>query len=194
LQNELILKQPLHFSYLPAYCNFVSTKHLNDFVISQITLSKAMQLPLSTFFTQLKEEALFELALTATLPLLQHLAHNKADGYVNNLVEESRTYYVTFLGVYEFSAPDISQMLYIQKKGLTDLLPKYTSSVTLLISIIGELDILFATIEDTIKKKVLLANTDTKGHPDNFLQNINDTSPGIIYLQCGTTYNNICKQ
>jgi len=141
-----------------------------------------MQLPLSTFFTQLKEEALFELALTATLPLLQHLAHNKADGYVNNLVEESRTYYVTFLGVYEFSAPDISQMLYIQKKGLTDLLPKYTSSVTLLISIIGELDILFATIEDTIKKKVLLANTDTKGHPDNFLQNINDTSPGIIYL------------
>jgi PAS domain S-box-containing protein len=168
--------------YLPSYASYVLEQQLAEFVRFQIKLSRDIEVPLLKLLDKLTEEQLVQLATQGATELLNCLKENNAENFIKESTERWRTNQLPQVNMYDVMAEDITLITYVRKQALLHFINGYCSSMEQAIELVKEIDLfcLRSETEATNTYIDLLKNRiDEHSH---FIEKINNTSPGIIYV------------
>lgn len=134
------IPRKLVFKYLPAYTQFVRDEHLDDYVNTQLELSRSCKLPLLKHFEGFSEEQILEISKQTSYEFLSWLAENKAAEQIRESLTMWRENKLPIVQQYEITAEDVTLISYVRRKALTSLLPLYTMDFMQGVMILNELE------------------------------------------------------
>ena len=177
-----LLKSKLNFSYFPGYANFILKNELNEFVSASLRITREEKIPLLKFFDTLPEKELFELFLKSTSELLDYLAKNKAQEYIDLSLDRWGTNYLPVIQSEDIVSEDITSLSFVRRRVFRNLLSKYTSKFEDYANIMDEVD-RFVSVQEERSFRMLFKMKQQKINDHlYFIEKINNTSPGIIYV------------
>lgn len=133
--------------YLPAFAQYLLQHRLNDLVTFQIEMIMATNIPMLQFFKEISEEQKFEIAKKGNADLLNCLAQNKAQEFIDNALKRWKENALPVLTRENIVAEDITQFAYVRKKSMVHFIADYTSELNRAIEIINEIDLFIAFYE-----------------------------------------------
>jgi PAS domain S-box-containing protein len=175
-------KNKLHFSFLPAYCDYLLHNKLKEFSAEMLRVSKEEKVPFLKFLAAMPEDKLLELSIQTTKELLESLAENRASEFMDESVKRWKENRLPVIKEEQIVIEDISIFNFIRRKVFRDFFPLYSENVRIFVKVMEEVD-RFSTAQEEISFKILLDLNQQKMQEEHYLiEKINNTSPGIIYV------------
>lgn len=180
--NKSSLLKSLNFSHLPGYASFLLKNELNDFVLSSILIAKEEEIPVMKFFEALPEEKVLEISLQSTTELLEHLANNKAQEYIELSLNRWVANQMPVIQSEDLVAEDITSISFLRRKMFRNFLAKYTLNFLDYANIMDEADRFISQQEEKSFSMLFKMKQQKINEHLYFIEKINNTSPGIIYV------------
>lgn len=173
----------LAFSFLPAYAGFLLQNKLEEFASVMLRVSYEEELPLLKQFKNLSKEQIIELSIKSSRELLDCFARNKAQEYID-ITQKNwlQNHLPHFLQSENIFIEDITKLSFVRRKVFRSFISGYTSEMASFISIMEEVD-RFTVIQEKSSFENLVSIDRQKLNENHyFVEKINNTSPGIIYV------------
>ena len=136
-----------HLVYLPAFAQYLLQHRINDLVTFQIKMLMETNIPMLQFFKEVSEEQKFEIAKKGNVDLLNYLAQNKAQQFIDDALKRWKENMLPVISRENIVAEDITQFAYVRKKSMVHFIADYTSDLEKAIEIINEIDLFIAVYE-----------------------------------------------
>jgi signal transduction histidine kinase len=140
LKFELPIPGTEKYTALPAFARFILEYHLEDFVREQLTLSRAVDVPLLKFLRNYSDEELVEISIPSSKELLEFLANNNPKEQIHASLNKWLKNQLGIIGKFEIGAEDITLINYVRGKTMRSFLPKYISDKDSMLLLIEEIE------------------------------------------------------
>lgn len=135
------MKQELvSFVYFKDYASFLLKNHLDDLVHEDLKRSREVNLPLLKYFEHLKEEDLFSLSQKGIVQYLEQIVNGTALSVINQSMLDWKADKLQGISRETVVASDIALIYNVRKHSLLNFLPKYTSDIHKVVSIMKEVE------------------------------------------------------
>jgi PAS domain S-box-containing protein len=131
----------LQFQHFPAYARFILENHLIEYIKDQITTLRQLDTPLLKVFANMPDEQLVEYSIPSSTAFLMAVSENRLAEHIEQSTKKWINDQLEIIGREEVEAEDITQVSFVRKKALLKFLPLYSSDITKVLSILGEIDI-----------------------------------------------------
>ncbi|WP_207493946.1 PAS domain-containing sensor histidine kinase [Aridibaculum aurantiacum] len=171
----------LDFIELPAYAQFILENKLRPFAEEQVRLAKEVQVPILKYLPQ-EDEALLEVSIPGIEEWLTSFSGNRIAEFITYSLQQWKSGQLPHLAKEAVLADDITLIAYVRKKGLLKFLPQYTNDVELVLRIVNEIDVYSLQVMNrsfSVYIEMFTKRIDEHAH---FIEKINNTSPGLIYV------------
>ena len=138
----------LHFIYMPAYARFLLDHKLDEFVRTQLQLSRDAQIPLLKFFSGMSDEELIRIGTASMKELLEAFENNTVNELIERSVQSWINNQLPILGRDQILAEDITSISIIRRKTFRIFLPSYTTDITARFQLMDEIDLYTAEQEN----------------------------------------------
>lgn len=151
----LIMKNDLHFKYLPAYAEYLSKNKVKDFTIEQLRLIKEFNVPLFKYYVNYSDDDLINQGITRTETFLKSLSENNVSEYINSTIQEWLANQIPLILKENILPEDITLISFIRRKLFRFHLPFYTSDIDLSLKIMNEVDMFTVHLDSLLFKHLL---------------------------------------
>jgi PAS domain S-box-containing protein len=135
------VEQPeLKFNYLPAYARFILEENLEEYVRTQLSLSRALNLPILKYFQNFAEEEIIRISEGTSSEFLSYIANNQVNEQVKESIRKWKNDELPVIGKFQVTIQDVTVLSYIRRKTLLNLIPLYTLDFLQGLSIVNELE------------------------------------------------------
>jgi PAS domain S-box-containing protein len=141
-----------------------------------------VNLPVLKYFAKLSEPELLQFLKPPTLQLLDYLAANNAEDQIADALGKWMSNQLPQIGKEQLITEDITLLNHVRKRAFLNSLVHYTTDAFTLIEIIKELDQFIAAAETASFKTFIGMISGRLNEQVDFIEKINSTSPGIIYV------------
>ncbi|MES2590722.1 MAG: PAS domain S-box protein [Bacteroidota bacterium] len=182
--EETTIKQnKLAFSYLPAYADFLLQNKLEEFSSVMLRVSCEENLPILKYFETLTREQIIKLSIETSRELLECFSKNEAQKYIEISQKKWMENQLPHLLQSEsILVGDITKISFTRRKVFNSFISSYTSEMATCINIMEEID-RFTTFQEESSFEILMNINKQKLNENHyFVEKINNTSPGIIYV------------
>ena len=181
-ENQVINPDALNFTYLPAYAGYLLEHKLEEFTLALLTISREVNVPLLRFFDNMPEEELLKLSIQGTGDFLGYFATNRVSEFIDLSLKRWIENQLPQIQNDEIVAQDISTVNFARRKGLRKFLPGYTTDFELYNNILNEIDLFILSVEDRSYKTLFNLKQQKINEHLYFIDKINNTLPGVIYI------------
>jgi len=172
----------LQFEHLPHFAGFLLKECLTEFTQYQLELSRELELPLLQHLQQLEAGALEQMMHDSNHTFLTYLAQNKAKEQLEISMQQWQNNQLPQIDQYVVQSEDITLSMYIRKKSFLHFLPRFCQQLSETLAVVAEIDRLCTATEIAAAKilnTLLHQQIDEHSH---FIEQINNTMPGAIYV------------
>jgi PAS domain S-box-containing protein len=168
--------------YFPAYARFLLDNRLPEFAATLLRLSRELDIPLLRYFEGFPEEQLIALGMEGNKRLLSAIADNNLADYIAESLRNWKENQLPLIQNDDVVIEDISKVNYSRRKVFRDFLPLYTRDIDTFSRVMEEVD-RFTLVQEEVSYKTLFEIKEGKIRENHhFINKINNTSPGIIYV------------
>jgi len=176
------VQDDMKFSVIPEFARFILDNHLDDYIRKEVSISRAMNIPLWEQFRGVSDEDIISNSKEYYTKFLSCLAENSCRQHLQDAINSYRLDLLTHVNREMITAEDLLLTQAARKKTMLSYLRFYTSDPDLFVKVIEEMDALFLryNIESThtfielLNQKML----EEKSIKDKLFT----TSPGFYYL------------
>jgi len=129
-----------HFMHLPDFARKLHAEWLAEFSALQIQLSQELQLPLLRHLRHLSDEQLQQLTQASAAELLQHLADQKAQAYIESSIRRWLANELRYMEYADVLVEDITVLNHVRAQALQHFIPRYTSDLAVAVALAREID------------------------------------------------------
>jgi len=172
----------LRFQCLPAYAQFLLDHKLEEFSASLLQNSRQLNVPLLRFFDAMPEAQLLALAIEGNRKLLTAFAQDTVDSYLAENLRSWRENQLPLIQGDDIVIEDISKVNFIRRKAFRDFMPQYSSDPAMFIKVMEEVDFFTLAQEEASYKTLFELKEKKIREHHHFIEKINNTSPGNIYV------------
>ena len=156
-------KGQLTFKYLPSYAVFIRDKHLDEYVQTQLSLSRSHKLPVLKYFASYTDDQIISFSRDTSHEFLTYLAENKAQEQIEHALILWKNDQLPTVSKFQISSEDLTLISYVRRKTLLTLVPLYTLDFMQGLIIVNELEDFFKefdtrasrTYTDILKEEIV---------------------------------------
>jgi two-component system sensor kinase FixL len=172
------LAKKLHLKYLPKYAAFLLKDHVGDFVTELIRLSRAEDVPLLRYFSDMSDEKLVELGLESNKQMLTLLSGNKPTEFIEQSTKDFIANQLPIISREEIVVEDITLVSLVRRKVFRNLLSRFTTDTEVFGNIMEDVD-RFVTASETAafnaynkvqQEHISKINAELKQHQEELLE------------------------
>ena len=183
MQNQNYINgSPLLLSHLPLFARYILNNRLTEFATVQLQFSRQLKLPLLLLFEGLNEEALMALATKSTEEYLTYIANNQPQQQIDDAIKRWKENTLPGIKKDDIVAEDITLFTHIRKQTFLHFLPEYSTTITEVLQIIKELDLLMLRSETASANTYINLLKEKIDEHAHFIQLVNNTSPAAVYV------------
>jgi PAS domain S-box-containing protein len=180
--NKKITQTELHFKYLPDYAYFLLKNRLEEFSMFMLNIIREEKVPLLKYYETFPEQKIIELSLKSAKELLEYFIQNKVQEYIDVTLKNWITDRLHHIKTEQISAKDVTSFAFIRRKVFRNFLGQYTSELPIFIAIMDEVDQFTSALEEASFDALFRLHEQKMDEHHHFIEKINNTSPGIIYV------------
>jgi PAS domain S-box-containing protein len=172
----------LHFTYLPAYAQYLLEHKLEEFTEAQHTIARQLNIPLLQAFKNMPQVAFKAFITEYSKLFLNSLASNKGAQYIQDAIQRWTTNNLPNLDKHQIVTEDLSLITFARKKALLQFLPTFCKDAEQLILIVEELDYFFTRQQAATTEIYIQLLQEKIAEHTHLIEKINTTSPSAIYV------------
>lgn len=172
----------LDFKYLPAFAEFLLTRHVDEFVRIQLRLSREVNLPLLTMLGSMSDEQLIQLSTGTTSEFLGYLAKNQAQEQIDATVQKYISDQLPGLSRDQIASEDITLFPYIRREAFMHFIPLYIEDLKEGLELLREIDKFLLESENSSADIYIKLLKNKINEELYFNEKISNTTPGMVYV------------
>jgi PAS domain S-box-containing protein len=172
----------LIFKYLPGYAAFVRDNCLVPYIKEQVSICRAVDLPMMRFLEGMSDEQLVTMGMDAHKLFLTHAENNTLKEHLEESLKKWVSDQLVIMKKEDLTAEDISYAGYVRKKSLLKFLPSYTNDLDEAIEIINEIEELNIHNDIAATNVYIKLLKDRIGEQAFFTEVLSNTTPGLNYI------------
>jgi PAS domain S-box-containing protein len=170
------------FELVPGFIRFILDNALEEYVHTQLRISRKMNLPILKYFENIPEEQLIALSMVTSAEFLEYIAENRLREHLTKTLNDWTRDQLPNIGKGQIELDDLLLITAVRKKSLMQLLPSYTTDLDSWKKIIEELDSLFLSY-DRASTSTFVRLLQEKLLEETFLsEKLSFTCPGFNYI------------
>jgi PAS domain S-box-containing protein len=171
------------YEYLPAYAQYLLDNHLEDYARQQITLSRALKLPvLKSLEQRFTEQQIIDIAINSSREYLQFIAANKGKEQIITAMTRWMSDQLNVVGQAEIGARDITLLNYIRGQTLKKFLVEFAKDVERVMQINAEIDLLLLGSSTTSADTFIDILREKIAEQSKLASKLIEASPAITFL------------
>ena len=174
--------EKLTFKLLPAFAGYIAKNRLQEYVMVQSRLARELNIPLLKYFSHFTPEEMLARGLKSSGEFLQYLVENRAAEQLAEAISKWENNRLEFIGQDQIQLDDLLLISYLRKRAFTEMLPLYTADISLMLSLIEEVDAFFLTYDRGTSNTYVQLLRDRIKEDSYFKEKLTDTSPGFYYI------------
>ena len=127
-------------SYLPDYAQFLLNKHLSEFALELLRISREENIPLLRYFSSFPEDELVKLSTASAGDLLRYLSQNNLVAFIERSTDEFLSNRLPNIEREEIVVEDITIVSLVRRKAFRNFLPRYTSDIGVFTRVMEDVD------------------------------------------------------
>ena len=155
---------------------------MEEFKIEQIRLSREVNLPMLKYFDHLTKEELLQFVGVSSSAFLDYLVNNNAEQQIADSVQKWVKNQLPEIEKGQVMAEDITLANHVRKQSFLNFITRYTTDPFTIIAIVKEIDHFILASETSSFKTYIDLVSERLNDQVDFIEKINNTSPGIIYV------------
>jgi PAS domain S-box-containing protein len=182
LTIDKLIEDKLDFKFLPGYALFLKDNYLEELVVEQLRIAKAINVPLLRYLEGVPDTELVRMSMVSTAIFLDFLIENKAEEHITASIRQWTENQLPQISREQIVAEDITLVSFMRKKSLIKFLPFFTNDITEILGIIDEIDLFIAKSETANTNTYINLLKEGLAEETHFKNSIADTAPGIIFI------------
>jgi signal transduction histidine kinase len=128
------------FHHLPGYSHFLLDNCLDAFVLDQLRIARAVNVPMLQQLSHFSDEQLVEISKVSMTEYLWYLKEDKAKELIELSIKRWVSDQLEIIGKFELLAEDITLLNYVRGRAFRKYIPLYTKDVSVVYELIDEID------------------------------------------------------
>ena len=190
LKPDIFFVQPLtispflslQFEHLPGFAAYLLKERLAEFSHYQLELSRELEIPLLKQLQKLDAGQLEQMVIDSNRTFLAYLAQNKATEQIDEAVQMWQNNQLPQIDKYQVNAEDITLAGYVRKKTFLHFLPHYSQQLQEALELVAEIDTYNTASQTAFTNTYISLLHNRIDEHSHFIQQINNTMPGAIYV------------
>ena len=174
--------EKLTFKLLPAFADYIAKDRLEEYVMVQSRLARDLNIPILKYFSHFTPEEMLARGLKSSGEFLQYLVENRAAEQLAEAISKWENNRLEFIGQDQIQLDDLFLISHLRKRAFMEMLPAYTNDISLMLSLIEELDQFFLTYDRGTSNTYVQLLRDRIKEDSYFKEKLTDTSPGFYYI------------
>jgi PAS domain S-box-containing protein len=168
--------------HLPSFAQFILKNYFNDFIREQFKLSKLYNISLLKFFDKENDDEVLGLSAIDAKELLEALASGNINDHILDVSKRWIDNQINAVTEERVSIEHLTLLTHTQKQSFIHFIPFYLSKPEEILSLVSEIEEFYLRTSSSVYKTFVGNLENEIGEHIHFIEKINNTSPGIVYV------------